>query len=143
MLTTLQRFSGFVAAALGALTATSQVQAEPLYYGGVLFKENCAVCHGETGAGDGLVAELFRQRPKDLRGLAKENGGVFPFDEVYAAIDGRTPIAGHGESQMPVWGNVLLAEALPKTVHPGIEAEEIVEGRILMLVYHIQGLQEP
>lgn len=111
-------------------------------YGRSLFAQNCAVCHGAEGAGDGPVADLFAQRPRNLKLLAEENGKAFPFSEVYQAINGRRDIAGHGTSEMPVWGALFEADALPKTVHPGIDAEEIVQTRILALVYFLQSIQE-
>jgi len=43
---------------------------------------------------------------------------------------------------MPIWGNIFLAEALPKTIHPGVNAEEIVQARILNLVYYLQSIQK-
>ena len=43
---------------------------------------------------------------------------------------------------MPVWGDLFMTEALPKTVHPGVSADAIVQGRILALVYYIQSIQQ-
>ena len=40
--------------------------------------DRCAVCHGETGSGDGMVGALFASKPKDLTMLTKKNGGAFP-----------------------------------------------------------------
>ena len=88
------------------------------------------------------MAELFEQRPRNLRSLAKDNNGVFPFSEVYQAINGRRDIRGHGSSEMPIWGDLFSEEALPMTIHPGVSAEELVQGRILSLVYYLQSIQE-
>ncbi|MBF9058956.1 c-type cytochrome [Rhodobacterales bacterium HKCCSP123] len=125
----------------GALGAAAQDTA-PGYtdYGFNLFQENCAVCHGQSGHGDGSVAELFAVRPRDLSMMATENGGVFPFEAVAASIDGRQMIRGHG-SEMPVWGNALSAEA-QAMVLPNMEtAEEVVQGRILAITYYLQSIQ--
>lgn len=127
-------------ASLGLLAAPAVAQ-ETLI-GKASFMENCAVCHGADGAGDGPVADLFAQKPGNLKHLAKNNNGVFPFSEVYQAIDGRREIKGHGSTEMPVWGGLFKEDSYAYTVHPGIKAEEIVQGRILALVYYLQGIQE-
>lgn len=126
------------AVVLGAGSATAQ----DFTYGKRMFEENCAVCHGPVGAGDGPVAGLFAQRPRNLKLLAKDNGGVFPFSEVYQSIDGRRDITAHGNTEMPIWGDFFMAEAYPETIHPGVTADEIVQGRILGLVYYLQSIQE-
>jgi mono/diheme cytochrome c family protein len=72
-----------------------------------LYRALCASCHGVRGAGDGAVADIMRVRPSDLTLVARRNGGTFPRDRVYAAIDGRQKVAGHGLADMPVWGDVL------------------------------------
>lgn len=111
-------------------------------YSESLFQKNCAVCHGPTGHGDGPVAELFAQKPRNLSLLAKENNGAFPFSEVYQAIDGRREIRGHGNTEMPIWGDFFEKDALEKTFHPGVDAAELVQSRILALVYFIQSIQQ-
>lgn len=116
--------------------------AQETVFGKASFERNCALCHGSEGAGDGPVAELFAEQPRNLRTLAADNNGAFPFSEVYQAINGRRVIQGHGPSEMPIWGDIFNADALPKTIHPGVDAEEIVQGRILSLVYYLQSIQE-
>jgi len=63
-----------------------------------------ASCHGTSAKGDGPVAPHLNQKPPDLTTLAAANGGAFPFEHVYAAIDGRLGISVHGTREMPVWG---------------------------------------
>ena len=132
------------AAAALALACVGLVpaQAQDSGFGKASYDRNCAVCHGADGAGDGSVAELFAQRPRNLRKLAEDNNGAFPFSEVYQSLDGRREIQGHGMSEMPIWGDIFVAEALPQTMHPGVDAEEIVQGRILSLVYFLQLIQD-
>jgi mono/diheme cytochrome c family protein len=130
------------AVALFAASATLPASAQDSGYGKSLFEKNCSVCHGMSGAGDGPVAELFTQKPSNLRLLAKQNNGAFPFSEVYQSINGRRDIAAHGNSEMPIWGDLFLEEALPVTIHPGVNAEDIVQGRILALTYYLQSIQE-
>jgi mono/diheme cytochrome c family protein len=72
--------------------------------GSTLFRIHCASCHGTGGEGDGPVAEALRVPPADLTRLASEADGRFPELEVWAAIDGRSKVPGHGSSEMPVWG---------------------------------------
>lgn len=130
-------------AALGMVVfAAGPGQAQEIEIGRDSFERTCAACHGPQGAGDGEIADLFSQPPANLRTLAARNNGIFPFSQVYQSIDGRREIAGHGSSAMPIWGDIFEIEALPKTVHPGVSGEEIVQGRILALVYYIQTLQE-
>ncbi len=138
----LSRFSKTVCAALIAAATAAPVHAQDSGYGASLFKDNCAVCHGMTGAGDGPVADLFAQRPGNLTELAKANNGAFPFSEVYQSINGRRDITAHGNTEMPIWGDLFLEEALPATVHPGVSAEDVVQGRILALTYYLQSIQE-
>ena len=124
------------------VSVSGAVIAQEIDFGKASFDRNCAVCHGPDGAGDGPVAELFAQRPRNLKTLAKDNGGPFPFSETYQSINGRRDIAGHGSSEMPIWGDIFMADALPKTMHPGVSAEEIVQGRILSVVYYLETIQE-
>ncbi|NNE80868.1 MAG: cytochrome c [Silicimonas sp.] len=135
------KLKGYLAAGM-LLAIAGTAQAQETTFGKASFDRNCAVCHGANGAGDGIVAELFEQRPRNLRSLAKDNNGVFPFSEVYQAINGRRDIRGHGSSEMPIWGDLFSEEALPMTFHPGVSAEELVQGRILSLVYYLQSIQE-
>ncbi len=128
--------------AVAAMGAATPLAAQDAGYGQSLFKRNCAVCHGADGAGDGPVADLFERKPSNLRTLAADNNGAFPFSEVYQSIDGRRDIAAHGNSEMPIWGDLFARDALPETVHPGVDADEIIQGRILALVYFLQSVQE-
>lgn len=74
-----------------------------------LYRRYCASCHGLLGRGDGPVAEHLTPKPPDLTKL-KERYGRYPLDEVMQAIDGRRTIRAHGESAMPVWGEVFEEE---------------------------------
>lgn len=134
------RFLKTAAMVLAGTITAFPVSAQSIDFGKAAYDRNCAVCHGETGEGDGPVTGLFTQQPKNLRLLAEENNGAFPFSEVYQAIKGRG-IRAHG-SEMPIWGDIFEAEALPRTMHPGVSADEIVQGRILNIVYYLQTIQD-
>ena len=50
---------------------------EPAIRGKTLYMQYCAVCHGETGAGDGFNAYNLKPAPSDLRGVvAAGNEGL-------------------------------------------------------------------
>ena len=71
----------------------------------------CGSCHGVEGKGDGTVSRSLKVKPADLTQLQKKNKGVFPFEKVVATIDGKARIGAHGESKMPVWGEIFEREA--------------------------------
>lgn len=71
----------------------------------------CGSCHGVEGKGDGTVSRSLKLKPVDLTQLQKKNKGVFPLEKVIAAIDGKTRIGAHGESKMPVWGEIFEKES--------------------------------
>jgi mono/diheme cytochrome c family protein len=100
--------------------------------GAYLFRAFCASCHGQSGRGDGPVADLLRQRPPDLTQISRRAGGVFPRDAVIRTVDGRRPLRPHG-SDMPVWGDVL------KTTEG--QDERVISQRIDALASHIESLQ--
>jgi mono/diheme cytochrome c family protein len=68
------------------------------------YSDLCASCHGTSAKGDGPVAPFLNKKPANLTNLAAANGGVFPSERVYEAIDGRRDIGEHGTREMPVWG---------------------------------------
>ena len=82
--------------------------------GRAYFLRYCASCHGVEGKGDGTVSRSLKIKPTDLTQLQKRNKGLFPLEKVMATIDGRTRIEAHGESKMPVWGELLEKEAAPQ-----------------------------
>jgi mono/diheme cytochrome c family protein len=132
-------FSGlFVTAFLGIQLQSSLAQEQEVAAAGkVPYNQNCAVCHGEGGKGNGIVANVLMVKPADLTQLSKKSGGTFPFWRVYSVIDGREEVKGHGSRDMPIWGQEFRSQAATSPV-----AESVVRGRILELVYYIQSLQD-
>lgn len=114
--------------------------AQSVDFGQGLFQQNCASCHGAEGAGDGPVAVYLEPKPSDLRQLAANNDGTYPFEDVWNAIASGS-LSAHGTSMMPVWGTVFMEEALPKEIHPGVNAQDLVEARMIALTYFIQSIQ--
>jgi mono/diheme cytochrome c family protein len=72
-----------------------------------LYLRYCASCHGISGNGDGPVAAALEPRPADLTRLNERYGEPSPLRQTIAAIDGRQPVRAHGNSAMPVWGEVI------------------------------------
>lgn len=81
----------------------------PPIHGETLYRRYCASCHGLQGRGDGPVAEYLVPKPPNLTRL-KAQYGRYPLHEIMRAIDGRRTIRAHGESAMPVWGEVFEEE---------------------------------
>ena len=84
--------------------------AQEMTYGQAEFLNSCAACHGTDGRGDGPMAEVLNTPPADLTRIAERNGGSFPYWKVFATIDGRYIVPGHGERDMPVWGRQFIDE---------------------------------
>lgn len=124
-----------IAASTGTESAPEQVKPPRQDYtsGSYLYRAFCASCHGETGNGNGPVSDLLRQRPSDLTTITARRGGVFPRAEVFAIIDGRRSVPGHGSPEMPVWGDVLR-------VTEGHD-DAIIKKRIDALVMYLESIQ--
>jgi mono/diheme cytochrome c family protein len=101
--------------------------------GPYLYRTFCATCHGAGGKGDGPLANLLLRRPPDLTTIAERRGGAFPRPEIFAEIDGRRPVPGHGSADMPIWGDVL------RTTEGSDEA--IIKKRIDGLVLYLESIQ--
>jgi hypothetical protein len=97
-----------LAGALLALGCSSRYVEEPS--GREVYLRHCASCHGETGRGDGPVAQTLRRPPSDLTAIARNAGGRFDERHVMQVIDGRALVAEHGDRAMPVWGVVFEEE---------------------------------
>jgi mono/diheme cytochrome c family protein len=111
--------------ALAALRALDGAETAPsVVVGEGLFMTNCASCHGKSAKGDGSLAEVLRYRPSDLTLIARHNRGKFDRDKVYRIIDGRKPVLGHGDTDMPVWGDVFKC---PEQGHSEKRARQCIE----------------
>jgi mono/diheme cytochrome c family protein len=72
-----------------------------------MFKEYCAVCHGNDGKGGGPAASALKKTPADLTTLSARNDGKFPEARVYQFIKGDAEVSAHGSRDMPIWGDLF------------------------------------
>lgn len=131
-----------VIAALSVTTAGAGSLESALALGKAEYSANCASCHGDAGRGDGPIAYYFKDAVPDLTMIKARNDKVYPFSDVYAAIDGRKMYPAHGLREMPVWGKAFKLDESLQGASSNMEGEAIVQGRILSLVYYLQSIQE-
>lgn len=104
------------------------------------YESNCALCHGKDLRGGDYV-DFLKVTPTNLAELSKKNGGVFPFERVYAVIDGRQTVRGHGTSEMPIWGKTYQVLAAEHYADMRYDPEAFIRGRILALVDYLNRMQ--
>jgi mono/diheme cytochrome c family protein len=98
----------------------------------------CGACHGPHGHGDGVAGTFMRPKPTDLTVIARENGGRFPFAKVMESIDGTKTVRAHGDSDMPVWGEIFRAQAGWDDAR-----RAAVRGKLLEITQYVQSIQAP
>lgn len=135
---------------LGARPAMAVSQAA-IDLGQKLYTQYCASCHGADGKGNGPAAAKLTPKPTDLTQLAKRNGGKFPFYETMLSIEGRSPTgqdentdlpgiaAAHGDSKMPVWGEIFSRDELSKGTSSDLQLQ--ATGKIMMITEYLQSIQ--
>lgn len=126
-----------MAAAAQDDTASQTVK---VFKGKVTYRIYCSNCHGETGHGDGNLAELLSVRPADLTAISRNNGGDFPTDLITQLVDGRETVKGHGLKEMPVWG-----DAFQKSLQPSWTEEtddERAQRKIVEVVAFVESIQK-
>ena len=100
--------------------------------GKVHFDKYCVGCHGADGKG--LAVDSLKKKPADLtRITAGRKSTDFPVLEVARMIDGRKMPAYHGESGMPVWGEVFAQEELLD--------ESQIKGKLAELIAYLIAIQ--
>jgi len=122
------------------LLGITDVVAEEELIGADEYRISCLSCHGVGGKGDGPMAKLLTVQPSDLTVIAKNNESIFPLDQVFRVIDGRHGVTGHGDRDMPIWGARYLREDAER--YGSFGGEDVVQSRILELVYYIQLIQQ-
>ena len=84
-----------------AMTSPAEPSSPPS--GVKLFKQHCAVCHGNDFKGVGPVPAPYKV-PPDLTTLARRHGGKFPQSYVEDILRNGALLPAHGLAQMPAWG---------------------------------------
>jgi mono/diheme cytochrome c family protein len=118
----------------GTLLA-SAVRADEVNPNRAVYLKYCSACHGSDGKGDGVASGTMRPKPANLTLLAKKHGGKFPYVLVKDIIDGRKRIAAHGESDMPVWGEVFGEEKA--ATQPDTE----IRGKVQQITDYLASIQ--
>ncbi len=86
--------------------------------GAALYDENCALCHGVSGRGDGELAKELSPAPADLTAITRRYDGTFPRAHILSVIDGYTRMDTPGED-MPEFGLLLEGDSVPVDVGDG------------------------
>jgi mono/diheme cytochrome c family protein len=97
-------------AAILMLTPLVESLAAEIDSGKQMYLKYCASCHGSTGKGDGPVSRDLKVKVPDLTLLKAKNKGLYPTNRVMSSIDGSRFVRGHGDRNMPVWGEVFREE---------------------------------
>jgi mono/diheme cytochrome c family protein len=108
------------------------------------YMNSCALCHGADGKGGGAIVDLLKTAPTDLTTLSKRSGGGFPYNRVFAIIDGRDMVKAHGDRDMPAWGDrysVENAKAAEYYLDVPYDMEMYVRNRILALIDYLNRIQ--
>lgn len=134
----IQLLLGIVALiAFGMLaTAESEETTSAADLGKASYDRYCAACHGQDGRGTGDFANLLKQAPMDLSGIAERRGGEFPSSEIAEIIDGRKTPRAHGTQEMPIWGE-RFGESSPS----GQGSDAGVRGQIYLIVEYLRSIQ--
>lgn len=103
--------------------ATKTPKAPDLTAGKELFKTNCAVCHGDTGAGDAVGADRLLVKPRnltteaykyvDIAGNASELDALVAFIKVGKAENGMPPFVHMKEADIKAMAE-FVASVRPK-----------------------------
>lgn len=124
-----------------ASAAEKMLKVDP---GKIEYENSCAVCHGRDGKGTGAINDLLKKSPTNLTTLAKRNNGVFPVNRVYQVIDGREMVSGHGDRDMPAWGNRYSSDSVKAAEYymdVPYDAEMYARSRIMALIDYLNRIQ--
>lgn len=127
-----------VFAALGCLPAAAEgLQAD---FGKRSYRLFCVGCHGIDGRGNGEAARALDMDVGDLTLIARRNGGVFPAEEVAAAIAGLSDTSGHKRLAMEPWTKMFAQEFRQfAQEHEAVNA--LVARRINHIVAYLESIQ--
>lgn len=102
---------------LGLLVACATLDMPEPVEGQIVYDQNCAICHGDAGRGNGLLAGKLDPAPPDLTQITFRERDVFPRTRVLSVIDGYTRQAP--DESMPEFGLLLEGETVPVVLEDG------------------------
>ena len=105
--------------------------------GELVFRTICASCHGNDARGGGPVAASLKEKPANLRLIAKRRNGSFPVAEIEGHVDGRNAPAAHGTREMPVWGEALGGDPTQE----GMYAKDEAGAKIMTIGKYLETIQ--
>lgn len=79
--------------------------ADAIAAGNVIYDDNCALCHGETGMGDGPAAAGLPHAPVKFADCEWQS--EHEDDHLFAAI-----VLGEADEGMPAWGETLTEDEM-------------------------------
>lgn len=126
-------------AVTSALVFASVAHAQNKEIGEGLYADYCSVCHGDSGKGDGDMANVLTIPSPNLTLLSKANDGVFPMLKVIHIIDGRTGVRAHG-GPMPLFGTMFSEQSVAGPDDYGSVLE--TRGRVLSLALYLESIQQ-
>ena len=106
--------------------------------GARLYGDNCAVCHGPAGRGDGDLARDLDRKPTDLTLITQRAGGDFPTAKVLSQIDGYTRMKNR-DQLMPEYGALLAGDTVP--VQLGKDQFSPVPRPLAALLAYLESIQ--
>lgn len=130
---------GLGCAALAVLAACQPKEMPEAEEGRRLYAENCALCHGPAGAGDGPVAAGLKPAPADLTRISARNDGDFPRAEVLSMLDGYTRVDLPGDG-MPEFGELLRGDLIPVDVGDGRQTP--TPRKLVALMEYLESIQQ-
>ncbi|CUH64044.1 Cytochrome c, mono-and diheme variants [Thalassovita gelatinovora] len=125
-------------AASALLTACVENSMPEADEGAALYANNCAICHGSTGRGDGELAKSLRPAPSDLTAITRRYG-TFPRAHVLSVIDGYTRMENPGDD-MPEFGLLLEGDTVPVDIGDGTFSP--VPRPLAALLVYLESIQQ-
>lgn len=103
--------------------------------GAQLYKQNCSICHGNDGKGNGPppASSPFTESPANLTTLTQRHKGEFPDAYVADVLRNGVKMPDHGPAEMPVWG--IIFKSMAKS------DETQVKLRITNLMNYLKSIQ--